>query len=167
MAQVTVALDDYQSGSLPDICVFTGQPTTDRMVMRTRIVERDPATKPPGPILGYLSQVGLIENPRKPRNVLLGKLPVDALHLLARKRRERALRIGAWASLLLLLVAAVSAQPWSPLLAVASFAAIIVAVIGRIELGRNVPTPTLIGAGTRVHLSNVHDGFAQSVEAER
>ncbi len=167
MAQVTVTFDDYQSGSLPDICVFTGEPTSDRMVMRTRSTERDPAMKPPGPILGFLAQVTLFENPRAPRNLLLGKLPVDADHLLARQRRERGLRIGAWASLLLLVLAAVSAQPWSPILAVASIASIIVAFIRRIELRRSVPTPTLVGGGTRVHLANVHERFAESVEEAR
>lgn len=167
MAQVTVAFDDYRSGSLPDICVFTGKPTSDRMVMRTRIVERDPARKAPGPLLSFLSQVRLIEDPRKPRNMLLGRLPVDAGHLLARQRRERFLRIGSWASLLLLVVAAASARPWSPLLAVASIAAIIVALMGRIELRRGVPTPTLVGAGTRVHLANIHQNFADAVESDR
>ena len=39
----------------------------------------------------------------------------------------------------------------------------IVVIIGRIELRRNVPTPTLIGAGTRVHLANVHQNFVDAV----
>ena len=120
MAQVTVAFGDYQSGSLPDVCVFTGEPTSDRMVLRTRIVERDPATKPPGPVLGFLARTTLFENPRAPRNLLVGKLPVDAGHLLARQRKERVLRLGGWVSVLSLVVAAVSAQPWAPLLAIAS-----------------------------------------------
>lgn len=166
MGQVTVRFDDYQSGSLPDVCVFTGVPTTDRMTMRTRIVERDVVRKPPGPVFGFFSRITLFENPRAPRNILVGKLPVDADHLIALQRRERNLRIGSWASLILLVVAAAWAQPWSPLLAVASIAALIVAVIARIELRRNVPTPTPIGGGTRVHLANVHDRFVTAVEAE-
>jgi hypothetical protein len=167
VAQTTVGLDDYQSGSLPGICVFTGALTSDRMVLRTRIVERDPATKPPGPVMRYLSAVTLFENPRAPRDLLVGKLPVDAEHLLARRRSELGLRVGAWVSLLLLVVAAVSAQPWSPLLAIASIAAVVVLTIRRIELRRGVPTPTLIGAGTRVHLANVHERFVEAVEAQR
>ena len=163
MAQVTVAFGDYQSGSLPDVCVFTGEPTSDRMVLRTRIVERDPATKPPGPVLGFLARTTLFENPRAPRNLLVGKLPVDAGHLLARQRKERVLRLGGWVSVLSLVVAAVSAQPWAPLLAIASIAAMIVVIIGRIDLRRNVPTPTLIGAGTRVHLANVHQNFVDAL----
>lgn len=166
MADATVGFDDYQSGSLPDICVFTGKPTSDRMVLRTRVVERDPATKPPGPILGFLTRVPLIENPRASRNLLVGKLPVDAVHLLARQRKERVLRIGGRLSLFLLVVAAVTAQPWSPLLAVASFAAVVLSLIRRIELRRGTPTPTLIGAGTRVHISNVHQSFADAVESD-
>lgn len=163
MAQVTVSFDDYRTGSLPDICVFTGKPTADRMVLRTRIAAHSEATKPPGPIFVRLSQVTLFENPRSPRNLLVGKLPVDAGHLLARERREQKLRIVGWASLLLLVAAAVSAQPWSPVLAVASIAALIVVVVGRIELRRSVPTPTLIRAGTSVHLANVHDNFVDAV----
>jgi hypothetical protein len=64
-------------------------------------------------------------------------------------------------------VAAVTAQPWSPFLAVASIAGLAVVVFGRVELARTVPAPTLIGAGTRVHLANVHDRFAASVENQR
>lgn len=167
MAEVTVAFDDYRSGSLPDVCVFTGKPTTDRMVMRTRVVEREPATKPPGPILGYLSQLRVIEDPRKPRDILLGRLPVDARYLQTRQNREERLRIGAWGALALLVVAAVTAQFWSPALAVASIAGVIAAVVARADLRRDVPKPTLIGAGTRVHLANVHEAFARAVEAER
>ena len=167
MAQVTVPFDDYRSGSLPDICVFTGQPTSDRMVMRTRVVERDPATKPPGPVMRYLSGVTLFENPRAPSNVLVGKLPVDASHLLARQRRERLLRVGGWIWPALLVVAAVTAHPWSPFLAVVSIAGSAVVLFGRVELARNVPTPTLIGAGSRVHLAKVHDRFAEAVENQR
>ena len=163
MADVTVRFEDYESGALPDVCVFTGEPTSDRMVMRTSVVERDLATKPPGPVLGLLARTTLFENPRAPRNLLIGKLPVDAGHLLARRRRERVLRLGGWVSVLSLVVAAVSAQPWSPLLAVASIAAMIVVTMGRIELRRNVPTPTLIGAGTRVHLANVHQNFVDAL----
>ena len=167
MAQVTVPFDDYRSGSLPGICVFTGQPTSDRMVLRTRVVERDPATKPPGPVMRYLSGVTLFENPRAPRDLLVGKLPVDAQHLLARRRRELGLRVGAWVSLLLLVVAVVSAQPWAPLLAMASIAAIVTVTMRRIGLRRDLPTPTLIGAGTRVHLANVHERFVAAIESDR
>jgi hypothetical protein len=164
MGQITVRFEDYRSGSLPGFCVFTGVPTADLMVLRTRIVERDPAAKEPGPVLGFLTRTTLFENPRAPRNLLVGKLPVAAGHLLARQRRERVLRLGGWVSVFSLVVAAVSAQSWSPLLAVASITGMIVVFIGRIELRRNVPTATLIGAGTRVHLANVHQDFVKAVE---
>ena len=155
--------DDYRSGSLPDICVFTGKPTTDRMVLRTRIIQRDPAAKPPGPILGYLSQLRVIEDPRKPHDILVGRLPVDARHLQARQNREELLRFTAWGALVLLVIAAVTAQSWSPLLAVASIAGLIAALVARADLKRNVPKPTLIGAGTRVHLANVHQNFVDAL----
>lgn len=167
MADVTVSFDDYRSGSLPDICVFTGKATTDRMVMRTPIVEREPATKAPGPVLGYLSRLRVIEDPRKPQDILLGRLPVDARHLQARQNREERLRFGAWAALVLLVIAAVTAQPWSPLLAVASIAGVIAALVARADLRRDVPKPTPIGAGTRVHLANVHQAFADAAESDR
>ncbi len=166
MAEVTVPFDDYQSGALPDICVFTGASTSDRMVMRSRIDVREPAMKPPGRVLGALVRTTVFENPRAPRNLLVGKLPVDAGHLLARQRRERLLRLGGWGSGFALVVAAVSAQPWSPVLAVGSIAAMIVVIVGRIGQDRNVPTPTLIGAGTRVHLANVHQDFVDAVESD-
>ena len=133
------------------------------MVMRTRIVEHDPARKTPGPVLGYLSQLRVIEDPRKPSDILLGRLPVDARHLQARQNREERLRFGAWGAFILLVVAAVTAQPWSPLLAVASIAGLIAALAARADLRRDVPKPTLIGAGTRVHLANVHQNFADAV----
>ena len=125
MAEVTVRFEDYQSGALPDICVFTGEPASDRMVLRTRVIERNAAAKPPGRILGLLSNLTLFENPRAPRDVLLGRLPVDAQYLQARQHRGQGLRFGAWGAFLLLVIAAVAAQPWSPLLAVASIAGVI------------------------------------------
>ena len=167
MADVTVPFDDYQSGSLPDICVFTGKPTTDRMVLRTRIVERDTAAKPPGPILGFFAQVTVIDNPRKPHDFLLGRLPVDARHLQARQDREELLRFGAWGALAMVVIAAVAGQPWSPFLAVASIAGLFAAVVARADLRRDVPRPTPIGAGTRVHVANVHQNFADAVETDR
>ena len=166
MAQVTVQFEDYQAGSLPGVCVFTGLPTADHMVLRTRIIERDPAAKPPGPVLSLLSQVSLIENPRSPRNTLVGRLPVDADHLARRQRHEGFLRMSGWAGLALLVVAAVNAQPWSPVLAVGSIAWIVVSTYRRAEFRRNRPTPTLIGAGSRVHLADVHQDFVKAVEAE-
>ena len=133
------------------------------MVLRTRVVEWSEATKPPGPLVSIFSQVAVFENPRKPRNMLLGKLPVDAQHLQARQNREELLRFGAWGALAMLVIAAVSAQTWSPFLAVASIAGLIAAVVARADLRRDVPRPTLIGAGTRVHLANVHENFADAI----
>lgn len=164
MGQVTIRFDDYQSGSLPDVCVFTGRPTTDRMVLRTRIVERDPAAKPPGPVVGFFARTALFENPRAPRNILVGRLPVDAAHLARRQRSEALLRASGWIGLVLLVVAAVSAQGWSPVLAIASVALVVVSFYRRFELSADRPVPTSIGAGTRVHLANVHEHFVSAVE---
>jgi hypothetical protein len=75
--------------------------------------------------------------------------------------------VGGWIWPALLVVAAVTAQPWSPFLAVASIAGLAIVLFGRVELARDVPTPTLIGAGSRVHLANVHDRFAEAVENQR
>ncbi len=166
MGQVTVSFDDFKSGSLPDVCVFTGEHTSDRMVLRTRIVQRDPAAKPPGPVFAFLSQVTLLENPRSPRNVLVGRLPVDAAYLARRQRSEALLRSSGWIGLVLLAVAAVTARGWSPVLAIASVTLIIVSSYRRFELRRDRPVPTLIGAGTRVHLGNVNADFVKAVEAE-
>lgn len=163
MGQVTIPFDDYQSGSLPDVCVFTGQPTTDRVVLRTRIVERSPAAKPPGRLIGLFSQVTPFENPRSPRDLLVGRLPVDAAHLARRDRSESLLRSSGWIGLVLLVVSAVTAQGWSPVLAVASVSLVIVSIYRRLELRRDRPIPTLIGAGTRVHLANVHEHFVEAV----
>jgi hypothetical protein len=165
VADVTVAFDDYQSGALPDICVFTGKPTSDRMVLRTRIVERDSAAKPPGPVWRYLSQVTLFENPRAPRNILVGRLPVDAAYLARRRRSEALFRWSGWIGLALLVVAAVTARGWSPVLAITSVALIIVSLYRRFELGRDRPVPTPIGAATRVHLANVHENFVDAVSS--
>jgi hypothetical protein len=163
VAQVTIAFDDYQSGSVPDICVFTGKPTADRMVLRTRIVERDPVARSPGPVLGFFSRVTLFENPRAARNLLVGRHPVDARHLARRQRSESLFRVGGWVGLVLLVVAALAAQVWSPVLAIVSVILIIVSIYRRADLLRDRPVPTLIGAGTRVHLANVHPDFVNAV----
>jgi hypothetical protein len=167
MAQVTVDFEDYRSGSLPDVCVFTGSPASARMVFRTRIREPTSAVKPLGPFLRLFSRALSIEDPRKPLYVLVGRLPVDAAHLRRLTREQRLFHVVRWAGALLMLIAALAAAPWSPVVVVGSFAAIVFAGFRSSGLRRGLPLPTLIGAGSKVYLDNVHEAFVAAVESGR
>jgi hypothetical protein len=167
MAQVTVDFEDYQSGSLPDVCVLTGVATQDRMVFRTAI--RGPVTgsKPPGRFLGSFDSLFDTLDPRRAQHTLLGRLPIEREALQARLIQQRIWKLGRWAAIVLLVVAAWVSASWSPIVAVAAAAGIVVASIRGRELQKGLPSPTLIGAGSKVHLQNVHESFVAAVERAR
>ncbi len=167
MAQVTVDFDDYQSGSLPGVCVLTGAATVDRMVVRTAV--RDPLTgsKPAGRLLRSLDGVFSTMDPRRPQHMLLGRLPIDPKALRRRLLERGVWQVTRWSGLVFLVLAAWASGPWSPVVAVASIAAIVVAGFRGWELKQSQPIPTLIGGGSQVHLQNVHEDFVIAVENSR
>lgn len=167
MAHVTVGFDDYQSGRLPDVCVLTGAETRERMVVRTPIAPEVVGTRQAGRLLGSLDRLVVALDARRPEQILVGRLPVDADVLRRRRLALRASRVVAVVAALMLVYAAWVAAVWSPAAAVASIAVLIAALMRRADLRRRAPRPTLIGAGTRVHLDNVHQRFVTAVESGR
>lgn len=167
MAQITVAFEDYQAGRLPDVCVLTGVETEDRMILRTPIEPAVEGSKAAGRVLGSLDRLVATLDPRRPHELLLGRLPVDAGALQRRRLELRTWLSVAVVAALVVVIAAWSAASWSPPAAVLSVAVLAVALLRRAELRRRAPRPTLIGAGTRVHLDNVHERFADSIEGGR
>ncbi|MDH3247706.1 MAG: hypothetical protein OEQ47_02020 [Acidimicrobiia bacterium] len=166
MAQTTVAFEDYQAGRLPDVCVISGARTEDRMIIRTPIAPEVTGTRKAGRMLGSMDRLVTSLDPRKPREYLLGRLPVDAAILRRRRLELRVWRVVAAAAVLALVAAAWVAAALSPLAVVVSIAVLAVASQRRAELRRKAPRPTLIGAATRVHLDNVHQEFVDAL-AER
>ncbi len=167
MAQVTVGFDDYQAGRLPDVCVFTGAETRERMVVRTPIGPEAVGTRQAGRLLGSLDRLVVALDARRPEQILVGRLPVDADVLRRRRLALRVSRMVGVAAALTLVYSAWAAAVWSPAAAVASIAVLIAALMRRASLRRRAPRPTLIGAGTRVHLDNVHQRFVTAVESAR
>lgn len=167
MGQTTVAFEDYRAGRLPDVCVLTGVRTEDRMIIRTPIALETSAARPAGRVLGSLDRLLTTLDARRPRDILLGRLPVDAAALRRRRRELRMWLVVAVGGLIVLAASAWAGAAWSPIGAVLSVAFVVVAMLRRAELRRRAPRPTLIGAGTRVHLANVHPRFVDSVEAAR
>lgn len=167
MPQVTVEFEAYQTGSLPGVCVFTGVPTSDRMVFITPVRDAASGSKRAGGLVGSFDRVFDTLDPRKPRNTLLGRLPIDAETLEARRRKLRSSRVLGWVALLVFVIASWAGAAWSPVVALSSLVVVGVSTARRLRLERQAPVATLIGAGTRVHLDHVHEAFVAAVEADR
>ena len=162
MATATVSYTDYQEGRLPPICVISGEPTTDRFTYRTVIAPSGGSDGIVGRIETFIATV----NPGAPRNMLLGRIPVDAdVHASLRLRRT-GWTVALVVSIAALLVAAWSATAWSPYLAVAAIVGIATSVVKRRETERALPIPELTHGGSWVTLRNVHERFAAAAETD-
>lgn len=160
MAKVTVSFADYQEGRLPSVCVVSGRPTDDRVRFRTVIRAQRQGRVDGGGLARRLDDFVRAVDPRAPRDMLLGVIPLDAQ---VRKRLE--FRHRVWtallvASVLSLLAAAGAGAAWSPALAVASIVGIVVSIDRRKERDRALPVPQPTHGGAWVVLDNVHDRFA-------
>ena len=160
MATATVSFTDYQEGRLPPVCVISGRPTSDRFTYRTVIA---PSGGSDG-IVGRLETFIATVNPRAPRNMLLGRIPVHADVHESLRRRRIGWTAALIASVAALLVAALSAAAWSPFVAAASMAGIVVATTKRREAEGALPIPELTHGGSWVTLRNVHERFAAAAD---
>lgn len=167
MASVTVPFVSYQTGQLPGVCVLTGVDTDDRMTLRTQIIVETVAQKSSGRFTSSLDRFIANVDPRKPRNVLLGHLPVDAATLAQRQTRKRGWRMGSWLLLALVVSALGLGAAWSPYVATLGMAGLVYAGAQLRNLSADAPRPTLIGAGSAVFLDNVHERFVSAVENAR
>ncbi len=163
MARVTVSFGDYQEGRLPPICVISGRATSDQFVYRTSVSPPVEGRVESGGMLWRLERLMRTVDPRAPRNLLRGVIPVDSA-----VRRRLQLRHRLWTAALVLgivglLSAAWGAAAWSPPLAVGSTATILLAVVRRRDWERALPHPELSHGGSLVVVGNVHERFAAAV----
>lgn len=165
MGEITVAFDDYQTGRLPDVCVLTGTPTEDRMVLRTPIHVNAGATKSAGRFFTALDGLVTTLDPRAPRDVLLGRLPVNAAALAHRTNLRRLWDVTTAVAIAVFVIALGMGATWSGAVVIISLAGVVYAATQRRHLRGEIPRPTLIGAGSQVHLSNVHESFVAAVQA--
>ena len=164
MASVTVPFASYQSGELPGVCVLTGVDTDDRMTLRTQIIEETVKQKPFGRFTSSLDKFIATVDPRKPRNLLLGHLPVDAATLAQRQTRKRGWRAGSWLLLMLIISALGIGAAWSAYAVTLGVAGLVYAAAQLRNFDAEAPRHTLIGAGSAVYLDNVHERFVSAVE---
>jgi len=163
---VAIAYDDYVEGHLPHVCLISGLQTEDVFVLRAEV----PAApdKPPGAgLVGGLERLVTVIDVRKPKHILLGRVPVDRAVWQGVQLHRRAWTVTLVGTLVALVIAAWVAASWSPVVAVASAALALVAAWRRREWVRKVPKPHLSHGGTRVTLDRVHPGFAEAIARER
>lgn len=160
MASVTVSYREYQEGRLPPVCVVSGRPTDDRVTFRTVVRAQREGSVEPGGLGARLDEFVRAIDPRAPRDMLLGVIPLDAE---VRKRLE--LRHRFWTAVLVtsmfaLVVSAAAGAAWSPVVATASIVGIVVSLDRRRERARALPVPHPTHGGAWVVIDNVHDRFA-------
>ena len=163
MARVSVSFVDYQEGRLPPICVISGRATPDQFVYRTSVSPPVEGRTRAGGIVGRLDRLVRTVDPRAPRDLLLGVIPVDAAVRRRLQRRHRLWTTMLFLGIVGLLSAAWAAAAWSPALALGSAAAIVLAVVRRGDWDRALPHPQLSHGGSRVVIGNVHEAFAAAV----
>lgn len=148
----------YRDGELPAVCVITGNPADAFVVLRTPPSRRSGAT---GALDGVLDAVDV----RRPREILLGRVPVDS----DQWRRVERVRMNWYlvmiAAFLLLIGAAWAAAPWSVVVAGFSVPLLGYAWWRRFAVRRGLPIPTLTHGGTSVTIDNAHEAFAAAVLA--
>lgn len=163
MAQVVVGFEDYREGRLPGVCVISGVPTADFVVMRTPVRAPD---RPPDPGSGWASRIERFVDSidvRRPQHVLLGRLPVSAQLWRRVQNALRAWRLVALLGLLTLIWSAWAGAAWSPYLSILAIAGIAAGLFGRRAVARTIPRPTLIHEGSQVVIAPVAEAFAAAV----
>ncbi len=158
MASVAVSIEQYRDGLLPHVCVVSGVPTENEVVVRSAIRK--------GGGSGWAAALdGLVEavDVRRPRDVLMGRLPMAPA---ARRRLLTARRM--WSAFLLIGFLGVGASAWaaatwSPFGAGVGGVVVVVAWWRRRIVRRSFPRSTLTHGGTLVTVDNVHEAFAAAV----
>lgn len=157
---VRVFIDDYALGRLPEVCVVTGAPTTDRVKFRTNVGGFSPIVilllflGPVGWLIALVVSLG-------PGNHIEGWLPFHhgvARRLRARRWQHFGLGVGSAAVLLVLAWLTESGIFFG--LAIGSVVAAMVLVA--IDLRRE-PSIALDASGRWVTLSRVDPRFAAAV----
>lgn len=162
MARATVSFEDYQEGRLPPLCVISGEPSDQVLVMRTPADDPTDAWINPPRWAKALDQLVTRIDARRSRDILLGRLPVAARHI---ERLDRVRKQWGFAQIVAALVfvwsasAGVASSPW---LVVASLVALIWTGWSRKRSRQRLPSPILVHAST-VIIDNVHPAFASAL----
>ncbi len=162
MARVAVPYDDYVEGRMPPVCMISGRPTHDRFVLRVD-VPSDDRMQSSGTMLGSLDRLLAAIDTRKPRRILLGRVPVDRDVWRRIRHRRTAWTVVLAAAFVTLVGAAWAEAGWSPLAAIAAIGLAWIAFVRRRVWKTALPRPHLTHGGKRVTLDGVHDTFAAAV----
>lgn len=159
MAQVTVSIEQYRDGLLPHVCVVSGMPTEDVVVVRTVVNNSGGAGGLPGVLEGFMEAVDV----RRPRDILLGRLPMSVA---ARRRLVSSKRY--WSAVFVLALLGVGASAWagaiwSPVGAAVSGVVVSASWWKQRRLRRSFPHSTLTHGGSLVTIDNVNAVFAEAV----
>lgn len=164
---VTVSYDDYVSGALPPICIVSGNPTRDVFVYRLDVTAQRPRSARPGRFSAAMDAALTTADVRKPRRILVGRIPLDREVERSLSLRRRMWSTAVAVAVLGLVVATWTGAAWSPVAAVACGFLAVIATVQRSEMRRALPHPTIIHGDAYVSLDGVHPAFAAAVDGRR
>jgi hypothetical protein len=159
----TLTLEAYIEGTVPDVCVVSGQPTAARVRHVTEVL-------PAGRLERVMHRVEqrLVTRRHHGRvTVVRGLVPVhpDVSRSLAVRRRMAT--AGVWVGLIALVAVAWSATSWAPVAAAALLAATGASVWLRIATARRMPAVTVDEDRAIVRLRRVHPDFVAALDRTR
>ena len=163
-ASVTVFVDDYIHGRLPEICAVTGDPTPDQVRLRTNVARISQAWFL-APFLGAIGWLALALAFAGTREVLEGWLPYS--HDEARRRRSQRMTIaaggvfGSIGALLLHIVFPSDLLIWLAALAVVG------SVVAFVVMSTGEPRIGVDPSRRWVTIDRCHPSFAAAVEPSR
>lgn len=161
-ASVTVFVDDYIHGRLPEVCAVTGDTTPDQVRLRTNVARISQAWFL-APLLGAIGWIALVLAFAGTRDILDGWLPYS--HEEARRRRSQRWAIagggvfGAIGSLLLHIVFPTDLLIW--LVAVA----VVGSVVALVAMSIGEPRISLDPSRRWVTIDRCHPRFVEAAEA--
>lgn len=161
MATVNVSYEDYVGGGLPDICMVSGLPTRDVFVYRVDVTSTAGAGR--GRLAGSLDAALAAIDVRRPRRILVGRVPIDRTVQRSLVRRRRWWTATLVIALVASIVAAWAGAPWSPVVAPSAAAGAGLAAWQRHLTRTAFPRPSLTHDDARVTLDGVHTAFAAAV----
>lgn len=162
MATVQLPYEDYIHGDLPGVCIVSGAPTADVFVYRVDVTTHGTTMR--GRLASSLDTALATIDVRRPRRILIGRVPLDRMVQRSLVRRRRGWTATLVAALVALITAAWIGAAWSP--AGAAVAAAVAALAGwqRHQARRALPRPSVSHDDTQVTLDGVHPAFAAAVE---
>jgi hypothetical protein len=162
VAIVQVPYESYVNGDLPGVCVVSGAPTTDVFVYRVDVTAAGKAGG--GRLASSIDAALAAIDVRRPRRVLVGRVPLDRTVQRSLVRRRRAWTAALVGAIVALITVAWIGAAWSPVAAVVAATGAAVAAWQRHLARRALPRPSVTHDDTQVTLDGVHPAFAAAVE---